>query len=316
MRRGDRTLLPALLAAVALAGCGNADGGPTASAPATSGDDARIVRTAVTDGRTGDAVTGTDAGPLRELSRGGRPDPSEPRRGTERDGVGAADACPDAEMMPAPDNLARVEAVTLCLLNGVRADNGLSPLSRNAQLANAAAGHATDMVAHSYFAHEGLNGSDIRDRIGATGYLRSDVRWVIGENLAWGTGALATPKSIVNAWMNSEGHRVNILHSEYREIGFGIVAGNPKRPDGFGATYATEFGYRSAPVSTSTPAAGAVKRKAAAKPTAAARRKAAKARRAAQARRAARARQAKQAARAREAKRAPRPKLRRTARRP
>ena len=102
------------------------------------------------------------------------------------------------------------------------------------------------MVANSYFAHEGRDGSEIRDRIGATGYIPSSGRWVIGENLAWGTGALATPKAIMNAWMNSSGHRANILHADYREIGFGIVVGNPSRTNGLGATFATEFGVRNA----------------------------------------------------------------------
>ena len=64
----------------------------------------------------------------------------------------------------------------------------------------------------------------------------------IGENLAWGTGALATPASIMQAWMNSPGHRENILDPEYREIGIGVVAGNPSTATGAGATYANAFG--------------------------------------------------------------------------
>jgi hypothetical protein len=65
---------------------------------------------------------------------------------------------------------------------------------------------------------------------------------VLGENLAWGTGGLATPGAIMQAWMNSPGHRENILNPDFREVGIGVVAGNPAAADGYGATYATEFG--------------------------------------------------------------------------
>jgi hypothetical protein len=44
------------------------------------------------------------------------------------------------------------------------------------------------------------------------------------------------------AWMNSPGHRANILQPQYRQIGFGVIAGNPNSKDGSGATYVTEFG--------------------------------------------------------------------------
>ena len=79
------------------------------------------------------------------------------------------------------------------------------------------------MVANRYFDHQSRDGRDVVDRIRATGYIPSDRRWTVGENLAWGTGTLATPRNIVAAWMNSQGHRENILRAEFREIGFGEV---------------------------------------------------------------------------------------------
>ena len=85
------------------------------------------------------------------------------------------------------------------------------------------------MVANGYFAHEGRNGSRPADRIRSTGYLSRGGAWRIGENLAWGTGELSTPRSIMAAWMHSHGHRANILLPAYREIGFGVIAGNPQR---------------------------------------------------------------------------------------
>ena len=88
------------------------------------------------------------------------------------------------------------------------------------------------MVANRYFAHEGRDGSKPAERIRAAGYLSDGGAWRIGENLAWGTGELASPKAIMAAWMNSPGHRANILMPAYREIGFGVIAGNPSSGDG------------------------------------------------------------------------------------
>ena len=99
------------------------------------------------------------------------------------------------------------------------------------------------MVEHSYFSHAGRNGSQPAERIRASGYLSSGGSWRIGENLAWGTGELASPKAIMAAWMNSAGHRANILQPAYREIGFGVLAGNPSSRSNGGATFVTEFGF-------------------------------------------------------------------------
>lgn len=268
--RAPLTLLITIVLTAALAGCGGS-GADDAAAPSNAGQPEPTADTGVTDGRTGPAVTASDSEAPRELAPGGRSDGSDPRRSDGRtDGIGAGDSCPQVELAPTSANLSQIEATTLCLLNGVRADDGLRPLALNADLARAALAHSADMVAHSYFAHEGRNGSQVQERIGATGYLPKNAGWTVGENLAWGTGALATPKAIVNAWMNSKGHRDNILKPSYRDIGFGTVAGNPAAADGDGATYATEFGVRG----TATAPSSSVAKKTQARKAAAARAKA------------------------------------------
>ena len=68
---------------------------------------------------------------------------------------------------------------------------------------------------------------------------------MIGENLAWGSGERSTPRSIVRAWMNSAGHRHNILNGRFREIGIGVVDSSPVSTANRGATYTTTFGSRS-----------------------------------------------------------------------
>ena len=62
------------------------------------------------------------------------------------------------------------------------------------------------------------------DRILRARYVREDQGWTLGENLAWGTGSLSTPRGAVEAWMNSPGHRANLLKRRYRDVGIGIVA--------------------------------------------------------------------------------------------
>jgi uncharacterized protein YkwD len=228
--------------ALALAGCG-AQGAPTnagrLAVPAVDAGPAAVEPTA---GRLGDATSVRAGGPLRELSLGGRMDLRRRGVAPRRDGVGAGAACPSPDAVPAPESLSAIAEATLCLLNGERADRGLAPLRPNEKLAVAATAYAEDLVAGSYFSHTARDGSGVVERIERSGYVPRDAAWVLGENLAWGTGGLATPGSIMQAWMNSPGHRDNILNPRYREIGIGVVAGNPAAADGLGATYATEFG--------------------------------------------------------------------------
>ena len=196
-----------------------------------------------TDGRLGGATTvGSDGAVARALHRRPARRARARRRRAPRDGVGAGAACANPGLAPAAATLPAVAEATLCLLNGERADRGLAPLAPNAKLAAAATAYSQDLVDGSYFSHTGRDGSDVLDRIDRTGYIPRGAAWTLGENLAWGTGALATPGSMVQAWMNSPGHRENILNADYREIGIGIVTGNPAQADGAGATYSTTFG--------------------------------------------------------------------------
>jgi uncharacterized protein YkwD len=239
----------AAVCAALAAGCGAADRAAERAPVPAAGGPATVERT---DGRLGDAVAARPDGPIVALSRGGRPSLRADRdHGARRDGVAAGAACPNPA--PAPDALGAVAEATLCLLNGERVDHGLAPLWGNEKLGAAASAYAADLVAGSYFSHTGRDGSDVRERIERSGYLPADRGWRIGENLAWGTGELAMPASIVQAWMNSPGHRDNILNPAYREIGIGIVAGNPAARNGAGATYATEFGVVEAGAVASAP---------------------------------------------------------------
>jgi len=151
--------------------------------------------------------------------------------------------CADTALAPSAATLPAVRAALLCLHNRDRAARGLPPLRENARLRAAAVAHARDMVRDGYFAHERPGGADMATRILDAGYGRNRAS-SLGENIAWGTGRLATAAEIHRAWMASPGHRANILQRQFREVGFGIALGVPVVGRDDGATYAADFGAR------------------------------------------------------------------------
>jgi uncharacterized protein YkwD len=151
-------------------------------------------------------------------------------------------ACADADSLPSQATVAELRAATVCLVNVERRKHGRRSLRANSGLALAGQRHARDMVRRRYFSHSTRAGRDFQDRIVRTGYTRGSAA-ILGENLAWGTRRLATPRSIVRGWMNSPGHRANVLRPKFREIGIGVVKSAPTGHAG-GATYAAEFGRR------------------------------------------------------------------------
>jgi uncharacterized protein YkwD len=155
----------------------------------------------------------------------------------------AAQACPDADLEPTAANLARVRAAILCLHNEVRAQYHLPRLRGHGRLRKAAVGHSRDMVRARYFEHTAPSGRTMVDRILAARYVGENEGWMLGENLEWGTGSLATPRGAMDGWMRSPGHRANILRRSFRELGVGVVIGVPVS-DALGATYTVDFGAR------------------------------------------------------------------------
>lgn len=134
---------------------------------------------------------------------------------------------------------------TLCLLNKQRRLHHLKDLKMSKRLGRAARGHSVEMARVHYFSHNSFSGASFLDRIRRSGYLHSARRWSVGENIAWGSGGLSTPRSIVRAWMHSPGHRANILQPSFRSIGIGISLGAPVRIAArSAATYTTDFGMR------------------------------------------------------------------------
>lgn len=151
--------------------------------------------------------------------------------------------CANADDAPSAANLEAFRAAIVCLHNQIRARNGLPLLRGNTKLRRAAEGHSAEMVRKQYFEHTSPSGRTMVDRILAADYVRADQGWVLGENLEWGTGSMATPRGAVDAWMHSPGHRANILKRSYRHMGIGIALGIPAG-GGNGATITVDFGAR------------------------------------------------------------------------
>ncbi len=154
-----------------------------------------------------------------------------------------ADDCPGADLTPMAANLGQVSAATLCLLNAQRSAAGLNPLTEQGDLTSASQAYSELMVSAHFFAHVSPDGSQLSDRLTTSGYLGAPGSWIVGENIAWGESYLATPREIMQAWMNSEKHKENILSPAYQQVGVGIALGVPSS-DNAGATYTTDFGTR------------------------------------------------------------------------
>ncbi|MEU1303175.1 CAP domain-containing protein [Streptomyces shenzhenensis] len=117
-----------------------------------------------------------------------------------------------------PEELARSRADVVELTNRERGRARLAPLAVDPLLTAAAQAHSADMVARDFYSHTSPEGSQPWDRAAAAGSRRR----TIGENIACGQRSAA---EVVEGWMNSPGHRANILKPDFTHIGVGFVGG-------------------------------------------------------------------------------------------
>jgi uncharacterized protein YkwD len=117
------------------------------------------------------------------------------------------------------------------LTNAERAEAGCGPVRPDDRLRDAARGHSEDMAEREYFSHTSPEGETPWDRAAEAGYDTPSA-----ENIAQG---FRDAESVVEAWMNSPGHRANILNCDSKATGVGVEL------DGSGAPYWTQmFGYQ------------------------------------------------------------------------
>ncbi|MGC4766567.1 CAP domain-containing protein [Micromonospora sp. DT46] len=107
----------------------------------------------------------------------------------------------------------------VALVNAERAKAGCGAVSVDDKLTTAAQRHSQDQADHRNMSHTGSDGSNVGTRLDRVGYS-----WrTYGENVAWNQ---KTPAAVMDAWMNSSGHRANILNCAFTEIGVGVANSN------------------------------------------------------------------------------------------
>ncbi|MER7279938.1 CAP domain-containing protein [Dactylosporangium sp. NPDC000244] len=117
---------------------------------------------------------------------------------------------------PTTGQYAAMENEVVTLTNNYRQANGCGALRIDARLVTAARAHSTDMVTKNYFDHTGSDGSNFVQREAAAGYTTG----ASAENIAWG---YRTAQDVVTGWINSPGHRANILNCQSVAVGVGLA---------------------------------------------------------------------------------------------
>lgn len=126
--------------------------------------------------------------------------------------------CKDAGLVPTgAAQMPRIQSATRCLVNRERTKRGLRSLKANAELLASSQFQAQDMLDNEYFDHSRPGGPEFVERITRFGYAKDANGYALGENIAWASDDIATPRKMVSAWMHSPGHRKNILTKGYRD---------------------------------------------------------------------------------------------------
>ena len=116
-----------------------------------------------------------------------------------------------------PTDLAKVERRALAGVNAIRAEHGLDPLEHDAGLAGLARDYSEEMVRRDFFSHTGADGSTLDQRASGLSYK------FIAENLHKSKGYDDPVPVALDGWMDSPGHRKNILGSRYTHSGVGVA---------------------------------------------------------------------------------------------
>jgi uncharacterized protein YkwD len=126
-------------------------------------------------------------------------------------------ASPSMITSPTPDRITSMEDMVTALVNKERAGKCTNSLRTDERLRKAARDHSADMAKKDYFSHVSRDGSSFVDRIARAGYPKSSAA---SENIALG---YSSAKAVVAGWMNSEGHRNNIMNCSSKAVGVGLA---------------------------------------------------------------------------------------------
>ncbi|GIJ38099.1 CAP domain-containing protein [Micromonospora andamanensis] len=196
---------------------------PVASAPALPEEDQPLPLDLTESPSPSPSVSPSTATASPSPSRTTRPKPA-PSRSTapsrlSADRQGSPSRAASASPSSAGDDVSDEAAEVVALVNAERAKAGCDALSIDDKLMTAAQRHSQDQADHRNMSHTGSDGSDPGERIDRVNYS-----WrTYGENVAWNQ---RTPAAVMDAWMNSDGHRANILNCSFTEIGVGVANSN------------------------------------------------------------------------------------------
>ncbi len=182
-------------------GPGGAQGSASASASADASGPAATVAPPTSAAPSADSTTSASAKPSKSPGRTHSSAPTTKPSQTKPAPTGSPESGGNS-----------IAAQIVDLVNQERAKQGLAALTVDAKLTKAADEHCDDMAAHHTMSHDGSDGSSPQDRIAHAGYNG----WITGENVAWNQ---RSPQEVMTGWMNSPGHRANILRKEFRNIG-------------------------------------------------------------------------------------------------
>lgn len=166
-------------------------------------------------------------------------------------GAQAGKPCKDASLVPTSASQSlRLQRATRCLINRERTKRGLKALKANTPLQKSSDWQAQDMLANVYFDHSRPGGPEFSERILRFGYADGADGYFIGENIAWASASIASPKKMVSLWMHSPPHRRNILTKGFRDQAVsalwsdGGVGGDYADSGGPFLIYVNQFGAR------------------------------------------------------------------------
>jgi hypothetical protein len=148
----------------------------------------------------------------------------------------ASSPCFGDAVVPSSATASRAALMLACDVNVIRTRNGLATLRVDEQLWTVARDQAADMARSGNLSHVDSAGRDLAARVAASGYLSAGGDGMVLENIGWGDGGLATPASIVEAWMASDEHRTRLLDPDVTDFAVGVAAGSD------GVYYAADFG--------------------------------------------------------------------------
>ncbi|HEY4996890.1 MAG TPA: CAP domain-containing protein [Solirubrobacteraceae bacterium] len=158
----------------------------------------------------------------------------------------ARSGCANAQLRPDGRNASAIDAATLCLIDRVRAEHGLRAVRSNRQLGTVAASQVGSMLRWNYFADVRPSGQTPFALVILSPYRAHSASISVGQNIAWASGAYATPEHVVADWMASPPHRQIMLSGEFRDAGVAVSSALPSvlHAGRRGAVYAVEFGVR------------------------------------------------------------------------